>query len=211
MLDMTATQIEEAQDEFAEMMPDIENIAACAFSDRDPEAREEAVAETVAQCWQNHLHCQQVGKDPGAASIAYYGVENVKSGRQFAGSSCTDVLSARTQILGRARVQSLSDMPALHDGGNEGSAWWDCTEALVDKKVWESPPERVRIKLDYTDFLCWPRVTAQEREVFDMLARGHGTGEIAERLEVSSPRVCQIKDSLGEKLEGFFGAAMPPE
>jgi hypothetical protein len=89
MLDMTTAEIEQAQDDFVGMMPDIESIAGYAFSDRDPEAREEAVAEAVAQCWQNHLHCVAEEKGPGAGSMAYYGVQNVKSGRSFAGSSAT--------------------------------------------------------------------------------------------------------------------------
>jgi len=207
MLDMTATQIEQAQDEFVGMMVDIENIAACAFSELNPEARQEAVAESVAMCWQNHLHCQQVGKDPGASSMAYYAVQGVRSGRRMAGSSSTDVLSPQTQIMGRAKVQSLDAMPVL-DGSAEGGAWWSCTEALVDRRVWERPPERVRIKLDYGAFLRWPRVTEQERQVFNMLARGYGTGEIAEKLEVSAPRVCQIKQAIGEKLEGFYGSGV---
>jgi DNA-binding NarL/FixJ family response regulator len=48
-------------------------------------------------------------------------------------------------------------------------------------------------------------VTEQEREVLSLLARGCGTGEIAGRLDVSAPRVCQVKDSIAEKLVGFFG------
>jgi len=81
----------------------------------------------------------------------------------------------------------------------------------VDSRVWETPPEHVRIKIDYADFLRWPRVTAQEREVLDMLARGYGTGEMAEKLEVSAPTVCQVKGSIGEKLEAFYGPMVTPD
>ena len=87
-------EVEHAQQTFLEMMPDIEKIAGCAFRELDPDAREEALAETVAQCWQNHLHCCQEGKDPGASSMTYYAVRSVRSGRRFAGSSSTDVRSA---------------------------------------------------------------------------------------------------------------------
>ena len=66
--------VEQAQKTFLEMMPDIEKIAACAFRELDPDAREEALAETFAQCWQNHLHCCQEEKDPGPSSMAYYAV-----------------------------------------------------------------------------------------------------------------------------------------
>jgi len=210
MTDTTTAEIEQAQHEFVGMMPDIASIAACAFSDLDPESRDEAVAESVAMCWKNHLHCQQVGKDPGSSSMAYYAVHGVRSGRLMAGSSSTDVLSPQTQIMGRAKVQSLDAIPVLGSSAEGGHGWWSCTEALVDRRVWETPPERVRVTLDYGAFLRWPRVTEQEREVFNMLARGYGTGEIAQKLEVSSPRVCQIKDSVGEKLIAFHGPAVHP-
>jgi len=65
--------------------------------------------------------------------------------------------------------------------------------------------EQVRVKLDYTKFLTLPEVTEQEREVFSLLPRGYGTGKIAGRLDVSAPRVCQVKNSIAEKLLGFFG------
>jgi len=81
---------------------------------------------------------------------------------------------------------------------------------LVDRRVWERPPERVRIKLDYGTFLGLPEVTEQERETFSLLGWGYGTGEIGERLDVSSPRVCQVKQAIGEKLVGFFGRGIVP-
>jgi hypothetical protein len=56
-------EIEHVQQTFLEMMPAIEKIAACAFRELDPDAREEALAETVAQCWQNHLRACHEGKD----------------------------------------------------------------------------------------------------------------------------------------------------
>ena len=202
--------VQTAQETFLDIMPDIEKIAACAFRQLDPDAREEAVAEAVAQCWQNHLHCHAEGKAPGASSMAYYAVQSVRSGHLFAGSSSTDVLSPRTQVMGRARVRSLDAASGETFPGDGGRAWWNATDALVDRRVWERPFERVRVKLDYGKFLKLPEVTAQERETFSLLAWGYGTGEIAERLEVSSPRVCEIKGRLGDKLRGFLGRGIMP-
>jgi len=214
MLDMTPVEVRDAQQQFVEMLTDIQKIASRAFDHLDPEAREEAVANAVALSWANHLHCVAEDKRVGAPSLAHYAIQGVKSGRSLCGQSSVDVLAARTRILGRATVQSLSEAPVQHpadDGDDEShSGWWNCSEALVDRKVWERPRERVRIKLDYDSFLRWPRVTVQECEVFNLLARGHRTSEIAHRLEVSAPRVCQIKNSIGEKLVGFFGRGVRP-
>jgi len=200
--------IQNAQDSFVEMLPDIACIAGRAFSDLNLDAREEAVAEATAMAWKNHVHCVAEEKSIGAPSLAHYAIQGVRSGRRFAGSSSTDVLSPRAQIMGRARVQSLN--VALPQPDDDGTAWWTCTQALVDKRIWEHPPERVRIKLDYVKFLALPHVTLQEREVFNLLARGYGTGEIAQRLEVSAPRICQLKRAIADKLTGFFGPDIGP-
>ena len=210
---MAATEVvnvEQAQRQFVEMLPDIECIAGRAFSDLNLDAREEAVAEATALAWQNHMHCVAKEKGIRAPSLAHYAIQGVRSGRRFAGSSSTDVLSPRTQIIGRARVQSLNEAPLGGATEADESGWWNCSEGLIDRRLWECPPERVRIKLDYSGFLRQPEVTPQEREVFRLLTLGCGTGEIAQRLEVSAPRVCQVKLSIARKLVGFFGVGIEP-
>jgi len=194
-------QIEKAKKQFVQMIPDIQKIAGRTFDQLDPEGREEAVSETLALCWKNHLHCAAAHRAVSASSLAHYAILGVKSGRSLCGQSTTDVLAKGTCLLGRARVQSLS--AAWPVGSNPG--WWDCSEALVDNRIWERPLERVRIRHDYGAFLRWKHLTQQERRVFKLIALGNGTKEIAEKLEVSAPRVCQLKDSLGRKLLGFMG------
>ena len=201
MTQSAAVDVTVAQDQFTQMMPEIERIAGRAFGKLDREGREEAVTETLALCWKNHLHCTAVQKAISAPSLAHYAILGVKSGRSLCGQSSTDVLAKRTRLLGRAHVQSLSAARAV--SSNPG--WWDCSEALVDSRVWERPLERVRIRHDYGAFLRWKPVTQQEREVFKLITLGNGTKEIAEKLEVSAPRVCQLKGSLGRKLAGFMG------
>ena len=201
MTQAPAVDVTVAQDQFTQMMPDIKRIVGRAFDRLDREGRDEAVAETVALCWKNHLHCMAGHKAISAPSLAHYAILGVKSGRSLCGQSSTDVLAKRTRLLGRARVRSLSAArPVSSDPG-----WWDCSEALVDNRVWERPLERVRIRHDYGAFLRWKPVTQQEREVFKLIALGNGTKEIAEELQVSAPRVCQVKDSLGRRLVGFMG------
>ena len=140
--------IEQAQQKFIEMLPDVQRIAGHVFAALDSESREEAVAETVAMCWQNHLHCAGQGKEIGAPSLTHYATLGMRSGRTLCGQSSTDVLSPRTQILGRARIRSLDKLHETTTDGAETWGWWNCTEALIDKRVWERPPKRVRIKLD---------------------------------------------------------------
>ncbi len=196
MSQMLEVPVQTTQDKFVQMMPHIERIAGHVFKNINPVDREEAVAETVALCWKNYLHCMLVGKDVKASSMAYYAVQGVKSGRSMCGGSRKDALSQPTRTLLGQQAQ-----------GARGGGWPD---ALVDKRVWERPLEHTRINLDYGQFLQLPQVTEQERSVFELLAQGFRTSEIAKYLGVSAPRVCQIKNSMGEKLLAFFGQGMWP-
>ncbi len=192
--------VPKAQQQFTQMLPEIQSRASLTFRHLDPDAKEEAVAETVALSWKNHLQCSLRGKAVGASSLAHYAMLGVKSGRSLNGQNSTDVLAPRTQILGRVAVESLDVMPA--DACSDG--WWDRSDTLEDRRTLERPFERVRIKHDYGAFLAHADVTDQEKLVFELLAEGWRTGEMAQELNVSAPRVCQIKDAIGRKLSAFM-------
>ena len=81
--------VEQAQQKFVEMLPEVQRIAGHVFAALDSESREEAVAETVAMCWQNHGHCVGQGKDIAAPSLAYYATLGVRSGRTLCGRWAT--------------------------------------------------------------------------------------------------------------------------
>ncbi len=192
-MNASAALIEKAQEDFESVLPGVERVAGHAFGYMDPEAREEAVAETAALAWQNHLQCSLAQKQVSTSSVAHYAVQNVRSGRCMAGSSSTDVTSPRTQVLGRASVKSYRETSP------------DAAAALMSRRIWERPFEAVRIKLDYGKFLKLPQVNKQERKVFSLIACGYTTSEIAGKIKISRPRVCQIKNSIGKKLKDFFG------
>ncbi len=103
----TETDVQTVQDQFVQMLPEIQSRASATFRHLDPDAREEAVAETLAMCWKSHLHCASNGKAIGASSLAHYAMLGVKSGRSLCGQNSTDVLAPRTQVLGRVVVESL--------------------------------------------------------------------------------------------------------
>ena len=207
---LSEAEVQKAQDQFVEMLPDIERRAGLTFRSLDVEAREEAVSEVVAHCWKNYLHCALDGKAVPASSLAHYAMLGVKSGRCFAGQSSRDVLSLRTRLLGRVVVEGLDAAPAHQAFAGDGTGWWDRSDTLEDKRLWQRPPERVRVKHDYGAFLSNGLVNPQEELAFNLLAEGHSTTEIAEHLQVSAPRVCQLKHSLAAKLLDFFGASVCP-
>ena len=97
----TDLDLPRAQEHFVAMMPEIQSRASRTFRNLGPEAREEAVAETVAMCWRNHLQCATSGRSVGASSLAHYAMLAVKHGTLLNGQNSTDVLAPRTQLLGR--------------------------------------------------------------------------------------------------------------
>jgi hypothetical protein len=200
--------VRQAQEAFVQMLPAIQSRAGTTFRHLNPEAKEEAVAETLALCWQNHVQCALRGKAVGASSLAHYAMLGVKSGRSLNGRNSTDVLAPRTRLLGRVTVESLDSPPNASDTDD---GWWDRSDMLEDRRTLEQPFERVRIKHDYGAFLALPEVTQQERRVFELLAEGWGTGEMAKELRVSSPRVCQIKGAIGLKLDRFMAPKGEPD
>ena len=195
-MNATSSVTSEVQQSFVAMLPSIDGRTRSWFAGLDPEAREEAVAEVRAMSWKNYLHAWQAGKSVTPSSLAYYGALAFRCGRRMAGQNSTDVLSPRTQVLGRVAVESLDALPA--DDG-----WWERSYTLEDRRTLGQPFERVRIKHDYGAFLSY--VTKQEKRVFDLLAQGYGTGEMAHELNVSAPRICQIKDAIGRKLSALMG------
>lgn len=70
-----------AQDRFVGMVSEIQARANATFRHLNPEAREEAAAETLALCWINHLRCIAQGKEIAASALAHYAMLGVKSGR----------------------------------------------------------------------------------------------------------------------------------
>jgi DNA-binding CsgD family transcriptional regulator len=214
MTSLCEAKQEEAQRRFVQMLPEIERRARLTLRHHDPEAREEFTAEVVGLCWLNYLHCVAEGKTVSSSSLAHYGLLGVRTGRGVCGEDSRDVMARKAQILGRASVESLDAVPmrapedptdSAHDSG-----WWNRSETLVDRRTWERPFERTRIKHDYGLFLQSGGVTPQETAAFNLLAEGHRTGEAAEKLDVSPGRVCQIKTSIAEKLVRFMGPDVDP-
>jgi DNA-binding NarL/FixJ family response regulator len=111
---------------------------------------------------------------------------------------------------GRVQVESLDAVPLQADGSAEAAGWWDHSDKLVDKRTEQRPFERCRVKHDYGLFLCFPEVSTQERDVFERLAEGYKTWEIASELDLSAPRISQVKHAISLKLAAFFGPDIRP-
>ena len=199
---MDSSTLDAAQADFEELLPHIQRLLNYRFRYLHGEARQEAVQEGTGLAWRNFIRARQKGKSPGASPVAHYAALDVKCGRGVCGESSTDVSAAKTQKMGRTTVRNMNAVPCT---GGSGQETWDLSQALSDRRLWERPPEKARVDLDYQAFLDGEDVDEQEARVFRLLSEGYRTCEIADQLGVSDPRVCQIKNALGRKLKGFFG------
>jgi hypothetical protein len=199
-----------AREYFQEILPDIEAKASFSFRYLNASAREEAVAETVALSWKGYLRCVEKGGRFTPATLAYYAIRQVRSGVRFNGTHSADVLSERTQILHGVRIASLDVRPETQ-GYRTSRSWWDCSDALIDRRNWDRPDEAVRISHDYGAFLTHDGLKDRHRRVFDMLAEGYRPSEIATSLDVSRARVTQVKWELRKRLKSFFGPEIDPD
>ena len=163
-------------------------------------------AEDIAELQQDALaqaaavldSAERRGKTVPAQSVAYYVIQRIRCGRRSTGSSRTDVLAPATQIQGRSAIDSMdADVEIDDDGGTV-----TLHGLLADTR--DDTDTAAARRID------WERVTGRlddrRRGILKATAEGFGTGEIAAMYDVSAPRVCQIRGSIGRFVVAAWGS-----
>ncbi len=185
------------QQDFAErMLPAIVRVARQAFSDRDPEAKEEAVAEVVAAAFIMFVALVRDGRE----SLAYatvlgtYGVRRVRIGRPAATpQNVRDVSSIFCQIRKGIKVERL-------DGYDTATGEWQ--EILVEDRH-AGPADIAAARIDIGD---WFRaLSSRDQQIAGRLALGCRTGEVAQQFGLSAGRISQKRSEYCESWGAFQG------
>lgn len=187
--------------EFEAMIPRIEKHAKIAFRRLRPEAREEAVQETVCNACRAFARLVELGKTDVAypSALARYGVSQVRTGRKVGGSlNIRDVSSEYCQRKKNLVVERLDHYDS------EEEAW---AEVLVeDRRAGPAPTAIIRI-----DFAAWLQfLPGRLRKIADFLARGETTTAAAKRFRISKGRVSQLRRQLYEAWRRFQGDLPAP-
>jgi DNA-directed RNA polymerase specialized sigma24 family protein len=182
------------QQPFLEMLPAIKNYARRAFRDRDPEAREDAVQEVLANAAVAFARLAELDKIDLAYPqvLARYAIAQYHDGRRV-GSRLRigDVMSPYAKRKKGFRVESL-------DRFDKESGEW--LEAVVEDT--HTPvPEQVAFRIDFPTWL--QSQTKRNRRIATALALGHGTGEVARRFNVSAGRVSQLRREFCQSWKEF--------
>jgi hypothetical protein len=183
---------------FVAMLPKIRRKAAIAFHEFDPEAREDAIEEVVANCFVAFARLVAQGRSElaYATPLAQYAIKQFRDGRRVGSRlSVRDVMSGHAQRVKQFQVVSLN---IKADGEDEIRA------ALVEDKT-AGPADTAAARID---FLAWRRrLPVQLRKLSMLLARGETTKEAAEQFRVSTARISQLRSWLKLNWESFQGTA----
>ena len=189
------------QERFLQMLPQIEKQGRAAFRDLDAEAREDAVAETVANamCAFRRLHERGELRRAFASALTRYAVAQVRSGRKVGTSQCSrDVYSLR------AKKRAGYEVLPLGTPGEQASAWM---EYLIDDR--RTPvPDQAAFRIDYPRWLN--EQTPRNRQIAERLSVGYSANDVAKEFALSPGRVSQLRRELAASWYAFINASLGP-
>jgi DNA-binding NarL/FixJ family response regulator len=180
--------------DFLRLLPTISRHARCSFRHLQQEAREDAVAEVVANALVAFRRLAMAGRQDlaYATPLARYGALRYRSGRRVGSSfRSTEVLSKACQRRQGFAVQSID---VLDDG------------LLDHQRV--APSERAATRLDFTLWL--ESLAARDRALVELLATGETTQAAAARFQLTPGRISQLRRQYYRKWQEFLGETHSP-
>jgi hypothetical protein len=181
---------------FLAMLPTITRYAKIAFRNLDPEARQEAVQNVVANSCAAVAALARRGKLDLAypTVLARFGIQQTRDNRITGGKlNIKDVLSKYCQANKGVKVDRL-------DRFNEQDDAWE--EAVVEDRT-AGPADIARTRIDFADWLA--SLKRRDRKIAESLAAGNRTGEVAKRFKVCAGRISQLRKELARDWHRFVG------
>jgi len=187
-------------DGFLAMLPIIRQHAYVAFRHLNREAREEAVAETVAHALEAYVRLFEQDRVEIAypTVLALYGARRVKIGRKVGTKmNVRDVSSAYCQISKGITLERL-------DRHDREEGW---LEILVEDRH-AGPAETAASKIDVADW--FHRLPPWDRRIAGALAIGNNPGDVARQFRVHPSMISQKRREYLESWRRFQGEETPP-
>ncbi len=181
---------------FLALLPAVLRQARIAFRSLDPERREDALAEVVANVFTAYARLAELGKEDlaFATPMARYAIRRFRDGR-YVGSkfNSRDVSSRHCQRTKNIEVQSF------HRFDPTDGKWREIV--VEDKNATPAAVAMTRI-----DFAAWlATLTLRERRIAMKLAEGEQTGIVAKLFGVSAGRISQLRAELCQAWHVFVG------
>lgn len=183
------------QNHFLEMLPEIRRYACFAFRAFRTEAKEEAVAETIANVFVAFNRLMEQGKETKiyASVLTRYAVAQIRSGRKVGKSlNFNCVLSNAAQQKHGLHIDRL-------DYCAKCGEWF---EFIVEDR--RTPvPDQAAFRCDFPGWL--DTLSPQKRQIAEKLAVGDTTSEVALECKVSPGRIRQIRRELDDSWREYHG------
>ncbi len=180
---------------FLSMLPQILRHASYSFRSLHGDARQDAIAEVIANCVVAFKALVRRGKMDIAypTVLARYATAQVADGRRVGSSlNVHEVLSGYAQRNKGFKVESL-------DHFDEEENQWQ--EAVVQDTRSSSVFDTVAFRCDFADFL--DHLPRRNRRIAQFLSLGNRTRDAAHKFGVSEGRVSQVRRELAESWKAF--------
>ena len=169
---------------FVERIPAMRDYAKLRFLGLRPEARQEALANTLALCWKFAYALLRQGRIDSPEILGpclYFAARQTRSGRKVQRkNSFRDVLDRRRSGKVKFVDFDLSDFAGR-------------TTPI---------PEQVSFRIDIPAF--FNTLTDRQRRMAADLASGLGTCEVAQRFGISNGRVSQFRREFKQLYDAYF-------
>ena len=178
-------------------------IARGAVSDPSvPEDRQELIQDALALAARFIENAEAKGKPIIPGSFAYYALQQLKSGRRSTNISGVDAMSSGAHIQRGVSMESL-DAP-FEEGEN------DTTLHDVLAGPGDDPAARACRKLDWEELLE-NSANDKRRKLVRSIAEGFTGKETAGQLNLSAPRIVQLKKELASDIKYEWGEGIIDE
>ncbi len=164
------------------------------------EDREELVQDALAMACEGADSLEKRGKQIIARSVAYYAIQRLKSGRRFKQAGRSDVLSTGCR-LHNCRVESLDAPVEQHNEDGEHLTLGDMIAARKD-----DPAQRAIRHLDWSGFTL--DLDQRKQRILTGTAAGFAVKELATEINVSPPRIVQLKREIAADARGYWGESV---
>jgi hypothetical protein len=138
------------------------------------------------------------GKKVSAGNVAFYATRLLRQGRRSGGQSTTDVLSPRTQITGRCRLESIDQPIAAGEAEGDNLCLHDILAAGS-----ADPSQEAAQRLDWEAFIA--TLDELARTILQCLAEERPLLEVAHAAGVSRSTLQTYKDRLTTAVQAFMG------
>lgn len=192
-----------------EIAPKLMGAVARSVRPVGSETFEELQQDAIAQAAAIVDSAERKGKAIPPGSVTWYVVQSLRSGRRFGYTGRTDAMCPAAALDGKVNMVSMDESLGTDDDDNEEITLHSALAAPGEDAASEAARH-----LDWQTVL--PALDGRRKFILSATAAGQGPSEIAHRLGVSSPRACQLRESIGVFIQeawrtnGIADAATPP-